>query len=68
MDRGLVSLAMTLYVSDVLEEAERRPILVALARQFSIVAGLSVAVLLLTGLYSAWAQVTVIQALSTPYG
>ena len=65
---GLVSLAMTLYVSDVLEEAERRPILVALARQFSIVAGLSVAVLLLTGLYSAWAQVTVIQALSTPYG
>ena len=65
---GLVSLAMTLYVSDVLEEAERRPILVALARQFSIVAGLSVAVLLLTGHYSAWAQVTVIQALSTPYG
>ena len=65
---GLVSLAMTLYVSDVLEEAERRPILVALARQFSIVAGLSVAVLLLTGLYSAWAQVTVLQALSTPYG
>ena len=65
---GLLSLAMTLYVSDALEEAERRPILVALARQFSIVAGLSVAVLVLTGIYSAWAQVTVLQALSTPYG
>ena len=65
---GLVSLAMTLYVSDALEEAERRPILVALARQFSIVAGLSVAVLVLTGIYSAWAQVTVVQALATPYG
>ena len=66
---GLLSLAMAVYVSfGMLGDSERRLILAALARRFSIVAGLSVAVLVLTGLYSAWAQVTVIQALSTPYG
>ena len=66
---GLLSLAMAVYVSfGMLGDSERRLILAALARRFSIIAGLSVAVLVLTGLYSAWAQVTVIQALSTPYG
>ena len=66
---GLLSLAMAVYVSfGMLGDSERRLILAALARRFSIIAGLSVAVLVLTGLYSAWAQITVIQALSTPYG
>ena len=66
---GLLSLAMAVYVSfGLLGDSERRPVLAALARRFSIIAGLSVAVLVMTGLYSAWAQVTVIQALSTPYG
>ena len=66
---GLLSLAMAVYVSfGMLGDSERRLILAALARRFSIVAGLSVAVLVLTGFYAAWAQVTVIQALSTPYG
>ena len=66
---GLLSLAMAVYVSfGMLGDSERRLILAALARRFSIIAGLSVAVLVMTGLYSAWAQVTVIQALSTPYG
>ena len=66
---GLISLATTLFLSfKLLENSERRPILTSLARRFSLVAGLSVAVLVLTGIYSAWAQVTVVQALSTPYG
>ena len=66
---GLLSLAIALYLTfEMLGDSERRPVLIALSRRFSVVAGLSVAVLLLTGLYSAWAQVTVIQALSTPYG
>ena len=66
---GLLSLAMAVYVSfGLLGDSERRLILAALARRFSIIAGLSVAVLVMTGLYSAWAQVTVIQALRTPYG
>ena len=66
---GLLSLAMAVYVSfGMLGDSERRLILAALARRFSIIAGLSVAVLVMTGLYSAWAQVTVIQALGTPYG
>ena len=66
---GLLSMAIAMYLSfEMLRDSERRTVLKALARRFSIVAGLSVAVLLLTGLYSAWAQVTVVQALSTPYG
>ena len=66
---GLVSLAIALFLSfEMLRDSERRTVLKALARRFSIVAGLSVAVLLLTGFYSAWAQVTEFQALSTPYG
>ena len=66
---GLLSLALALFLSfNLLADSERRPVLAALARRFSIMAGLSVALLVLTGLYSAWAQVTVVQALSTPYG
>ena len=66
---GLLSMAIAMYLSfEMLRDSERRTVLKALARRFSIVAGLSVAVLLLTGFYSAWAQVTEFQALSTPYG
>ena len=45
-----------------------RATLAALAHRFSPVAALSVAVLAVTGLYSAWAQVTTFAALATPYG
>ena len=66
---GLLSMAIAMYLSfEMLQDSERRTVLKALAGRFSIVAGLSVAILLLTGFYSAWAQVTVVQALSTPYG
>ena len=45
----------------------RQTILAVLPR-FSLVAGLSVVALTVTGLYSAWAQVTVLPALTVPYG
>ena len=40
----------------------------AMLPRFSAVAALSVGVLVVTGAFSAWAQVTVIPALATPYG
>ena len=48
--------------------AERREMLSALVRRFSLVAGISVAAIILTGLYSAWAQVVTVPALQVPYG
>lgn len=66
---GLFSLALDVPTAiRVLSDSERRHILSALIPRFSVVAGLSVAVLALTGVYSAWTQVTVPEALDTPYG
>ena len=66
---GLFSLALDIPSAiRVLSEGERRHVLSALIPRFSVVAGLSVAVLALTGIYSAWTQVTVPEALDTPYG
>jgi copper transport protein len=48
--------------------AGRRPLLAAIVPCFSSLAVLSVASLILTGLFSSYAQVTVISALDTPYG
>jgi copper transport protein len=60
-------LAMPLMLR-LLPNGERRRFLTALVPNFSALAILSVATLIVTGLYSAWAQVTVLPALSTPYG
>ena len=66
---GLFSLALDVPTAiRVLSASERRYALSALIPRFSVVAGLSVAVLALTGIYSAWTQVTVPEALDTPYG
>ena len=66
---GLFSLALDVPTTiRVLSASERRRVLSALIPRFSVVAGLSVAVLALTGIYSAWTQVTVPEALDTPYG
>ncbi len=51
-----------------MSDTARRLALSRLIRRFSVAAALSVAVLLITGAYSAWAQVTEAAALSTPYG
>jgi copper transport protein len=46
----------------------QRTALAALVPQFSLLASLCVTTVLITGGYSAWAQVTVLPALRTPYG
>ena len=49
-------------------EGNVRQVILAVLPRFSLVAGLSVVALVVTGLYSAWAHVTVIPALVVPYG
>ena len=51
-----------------LPDEERRECLADLVPRFSVVAAMSVAVIAATGVFSAWAQVTVAEALTTPYG
>ena len=51
-----------------ISESARRNALSRLVPRFSVAAALSVAVLIITGAYSAWAQVTDFAALDTPYG
>ena len=47
---------------------DRRECFSSMVPRFSIVAVLSVAVLVVTGFFNSWAQVTVLPALGTPYG
>ena len=66
---GLFSLALDIPAAmRLLDESDRRKVLSALIPRFSVVAGMSVAILALTGIYSAWTQVTIPEALDTPYG
>lgn len=51
-----------------LSAGERRECLTGILPRFSVVASLSVAVIIVTGVFSGWAQVTVVDALTTPYG
>ena len=51
-----------------LAPGERRACLSAIVPRFSVLAGLSVIVLVATGIFSTWAQVTVVPAVETPYG
>ncbi len=50
------------------EGEERRAIVSSLLSRFSVIAAMSVAVTIVTGMYSAWAQVTIPAALTVPYG
>ena len=66
---GLCGLALAVrIIMKAREGSEWRETLSALIRKFSLVAGLSVAVIILTGIYSAWAQVVTVEALQVPYG
>lgn len=66
---GLFALLPTLMVlRRAVQPADRRPLLVAVAERFTTLASLSLAVLLLTGVYASWLQVTTFEALGTPYG
>ena len=51
-----------------LDERHRGSLLATIVPRFSTVAILSVGTLVITGLYSAWAQVAIVPALTTPYG
>ena len=51
-----------------LPEPERMERLADAVPRFSVIAALSVAVIVVTGVFSGWAQVTVTEALGTPYG
>ena len=51
-----------------LSEEERRECLADMVPRFSVVASLSVATIVVTGVFSGWAQVTSTEALATPYG
>ena len=51
-----------------LPDVERRECVADLVPRFSVVASLSVATIVATGIFSGWAQVTDPEALSTPYG
>lgn len=66
---GLIHLlAGILLIRRHLAGQERKTALAALTARFSILGVVSVVVLGITGLYSAWAQVTVPAAIATPYG
>ncbi|MXY45294.1 MAG: c-type cytochrome [Dehalococcoidia bacterium] len=66
---GLFGLALILpVVFSYSPEGNVRQVILAVLPRFSLVAGLSVIALTVTGLYSAWAQVTVLPALVVPYG
>ena len=49
-------------------EETRREWLADLVPRFSVIAALSVAVIVVTGVFGGWAQVTATEALATPYG
>ena len=51
-----------------LPESDRMESLADLVPRFSVIASLSVAVIVVTGVFSGWAQVTVTEAINTPYG
>ena len=66
---GLVHFALgALLLIGGLDSEDRGAFLSALAPRFSTLAILSVGVLVVTGIYSGWAQVTVLAATNTPYG
>lgn len=65
---GLFHFALAAYPLFQLEAAQRGALLAELVPRFSTLAILSVGTLIITGLYSSWAQVGVLPALLTPYG
>jgi copper transport protein len=66
---GLCHLALGVpVILQTLSPSQRRAMLSTLIPRFSVVAILSVGTLMITGLYSGWVQVTIVEAVATPYG
>ncbi len=66
---GLFHLAAGIpLVLQMIAPDQRRGVLSALGPRFSAVAIITLGTLVVTGLYSAWAQITVLEGVTTPYG
>lgn len=65
---GLVALLITVQSLRTRAAGEARAALGALAGRFSLIAGLSVGVIVATGVYSSWLQVASREAFDTTYG
>ena len=65
---ALFHFALGLPLLRSLPDPDRRECLADMVPRFSVVASLSVATIVVTGVFSGWAQVTVTEALTTPYG
>ncbi len=65
---ALFHLLAAVKVMGSIPEGERREWLAELVPRFSLVAAISVGVIVVTGVFSGWAQVTATEALTTPYG
>ena len=65
---ALFHFALGLSLLRGLPEDDRRECVADIVPRFSVVASLSVATIVVTGIFSGWAQVTVTEALTTAYG
>ena len=65
---ALFHFALGLSLLRGLPEDDRGECVADIVPRFSVVASLSVATIIVTGIFSGWAQVTVTEALTTPYG
>lgn len=66
---GLFGFLLTLHtVRHALPDDGERRLLAGLVPRFSLLAAVSTLVLVVTGIYASWVQVTVLRAFDTPYG
>lgn len=66
---GLIHLTVAIPLTvQTLPAPKRRTVLAALASRFSLLALMSMGILVVTGLYGSWAQITILPAIQTPYG
>ncbi len=65
---ALFHFALGVSLFRTIPDEERRECLADMLPRFSVIAAMSVAVIVVTGVFSGWAQVTVTEALNTPYG
>jgi copper transport protein len=66
---GLFHLASVVpVIGETLTGLPRRRLLAQVVSRFSVLATLGTGTLIITGIYSGWAQVTIFQAVATPYG
>jgi putative copper resistance protein D len=66
---GLLALSLIVLPTAIKLPEQQRPLIAAIARRFSALAGVALAGVLLTGIYNAWLEVGSVRAMwETPYG